>query len=173
MAVPPTPHRVSGPFGPGTPNPKESTKSWEESSRVVIFFFPYNPPPHPPYPDKPPARPTPKSLMSVPFGSVWLRFGSVWLRLAPFRVCFGSVSGPFRGVGWGRGGVGERGFCKGKEYHYSRATSPESPECAPQSPKTVSKDPKALSQNSREGGVAQMCRKLRACAKLPVFSSGA
>ena len=85
-------------------------------ARVVIFFFPYNPTP-PPYPDKPPARPTPKSLISVHFGSVWLRFGSVWLRLAPFRVCFGSVSGPFRGVGWGRGGVGERGFCKGKEYH--------------------------------------------------------
>ena len=32
----------------------------------------------------------------------------------------GSVSGPFRGVEWGRGrgGVGERGVCKGKEYHY-------------------------------------------------------
>ena len=41
----------------------------------------------------------------APFGSVWLRFGS--------------VSGPFRGVGWGRGEVGERGFCKGKEYHYT------------------------------------------------------
>ena len=84
---------------------------------VVIFFFPYNPP-HPPYPEgKPPTRPTPKSLISVHFGSVWLRFGSVWLRLAPFQVCFRSVSGPFRGVGWDRGGVGERGFCKGKEYH--------------------------------------------------------
>ena len=34
-----------------------------------------------------------------------------------FWVCFGSVSGPFRGVGWGRGEVGERGLCKGKEYH--------------------------------------------------------
>ena len=31
--------------------------------------------------------------------------------MGPFRVCFGSVSGPFWGVGWGRGGVGERGFC--------------------------------------------------------------
>ena len=55
-----------------------------------------------------------------------VHFGSVWLRLAPFRVCSGSVSGPFRvrfgGVGWGRGGVGERGFCKGKEYHYSNPT---------------------------------------------------
>ena len=54
------------------------------------------------------------------FGPFRLRLapcGSVWLRLAPFRVCFGSISGPFRGVGWGRGGVGERGFCKGKECH--------------------------------------------------------
>ena len=34
-----------------------------------------------------------------------------------FGSVLGSVSGPFRGVGWGRGGVGERGFCKGKEYH--------------------------------------------------------
>ena len=62
-------------------------------------------------------------MISVHFGSVWLRsgpFGSVWLD--PFRVCFGSVSGPFRRVGWGRGGVGERGFCKGKEYHYSGPT---------------------------------------------------
>ena len=57
-------------------------------------------------------------MISVHFGSVSVRFGSVGLRLAPFwpfRVCFGSVSGPFWGVGWGRGGVGERGFCKGKK----------------------------------------------------------
>ena len=40
-------------------------------------------------------------------GSVWLRFGSV---SGLFRVRFGSF-------GWGRVGVGERGFCKGKEYH--------------------------------------------------------
>ena len=86
-------------------------------SGVVIFFFPYNPPPPtptnpplqppPPYPDKHPARPTPKNLISVHFGSVWLRFGSVWLRLAPFRVCFGSVFGSvfgcWVGSGWGRG----------------------------------------------------------------------
>ena len=80
---------------------------------VVIFFFPYNlhPPPHP---DKPPRPSHPRGLdsgpfrlRSAPFGSVWLRFGSV---PGPFRVRFG-------GVGWGRGGVGERGFCKGKEYH--------------------------------------------------------
>ena len=61
-------------------------------------------------------------------GSDPVHFGSVWLRSAPFgsvsglfRVCFGSVSGLFRvrfgSVGWGRGGVRERGFCKGKEYH--------------------------------------------------------
>ena len=78
------------------------------SKRLVIFFFPYNPHP-PPIPTNPPGRPTREGLISVHFGSVWLRsapFGSVWLRLAPFRVCSGSVSGPFRGcwVGswWGR-----------------------------------------------------------------------
>ena len=64
-------------------------------SRLVIFLFPYSPPPHP---DKSPARPTPKSLISAHFGSVSVRFGS--------------VSGPL-------GGVGERRFCKGKEYHYN------------------------------------------------------
>ena len=76
------------------------------SPRLVIFFFPYNPPP--PYPDKPPARPTRKSLISVHFGSVWLRFssvGSVWLHfgsvLGPFRVRFGVLGGV--GVGSGRG----------------------------------------------------------------------
>ena len=74
------------------------------------FLFLLQPPPPPPHPDKPLGRPNPKSLISVDFGSVSVRFGSVWLRLAPFRVRFGSV-------GWGRGGVGERGFCKGKEYH--------------------------------------------------------
>ena len=41
---------------------------------------------------------------------------STLLSLAPFRVCFGPVLGPFRGVGWGQGGVGESGFFKGKEY---------------------------------------------------------
>ena len=76
---------------------------------VVIFFFPYNPHP-PPHPDSPPARPTPQSLISVHFGSVSVRFGSVWLR-------FGSVSGLFRVCFGVLGGVGERGFCKGKEYH--------------------------------------------------------
>ena len=60
--------------------------------KVVIFFFPYNPPP---YPDKPPARPTPKSLISVHFGSVWLRFGSV---SGLFRVRFGSLGGVREGL---------------------------------------------------------------------------
>ena len=79
-----------------------------------ILSFPLQPHP-PPYPDKPPGCPTPESLISV-------HFGSVWLCLAPFRVCFGSFSGPlkFRGVGWGRGGVRERGFRKGKEYSWER-----------------------------------------------------
>ena len=58
------------------------------------FLFPLQPPR--PFPNKPPTFP-------------------------PQRAWFRSVSGPFRsvsgeswGVGWGRGGVGERGFCKGK-----------------------------------------------------------
>ena len=41
-------------------------------------------------------------------------------RFRTLRVCFGSVSGCWVGSGWGRGGVGERGFCKGKECHYPR-----------------------------------------------------
>ena len=100
----------------------DTTFSWGflEAPKIVIFFFPYNPHPPPPIPTKPPGRPTREGLISVHFGSIWLRsglFGSVWLR-------FGSLSGPFRvrfgGVGWGRGGVGERGYCKGKEYHYQK-----------------------------------------------------
>ena len=75
-----------------------------ENHKLVIYFSLTTPPPQ--LADKPPGGPTRERLISVHFGSVWLRFGSVWLRLAPFRVCFGSVSGPFRGVGWGRGGVG-------------------------------------------------------------------
>ena len=101
----------------------------KRSTKVVIVFFSYNP--HLP-PSLPPGRPTPQSLISVHFGSISVRFGSFRVRLGPFRVCFWSVWGPFRGVGWGRGGgrgwgrggvgggVGERGFCKGKEYHYTK-----------------------------------------------------
>ena len=47
---------------------------------------------------------------------------SISIHFGPFRVRFGpirSASGESWGVGWGRGGVGERGFCKGKEYHQS------------------------------------------------------
>ena len=77
---------------------------WGCAKACSDFLFPLQP--HPPQPDKPPRCPTPEGLISVHFGSVWLRSGP-----------FGSVSGPFRGVGWGRGGVRERGFCKGKEYH--------------------------------------------------------
>ena len=69
----------------------------------VMFFFPYNP-------DKPPGRPTPKSLISVHFGSVSGPFGSVWVlfrvRFGSFRLFLGGV-----GVGSGRGA-----FCKGKEH---------------------------------------------------------
>ena len=86
---------------------------WPWLGYCCDFLFRLQPPP--PHPDKPPARPTRKSLISVHFGPFRLRFGPFrvrWLRLAPFRVCFGSVSGPFRvrfgalggvGVGWGRG----------------------------------------------------------------------
>ena len=63
--------------------------------KLVTFFFPLQPPP--------PARPTPESLISVHFGSVSAvsaQFGSV---SGPFRVHFGSVSGCWVGLGWGRG----------------------------------------------------------------------
>ena len=75
-------------------------------SWLVIFFFPYNPPPHPENP--PPARPTRGGLISVHFGSVWLRSGPFWLRLAPFRVCVGSVSGCWVGSGRGASSVREK-----------------------------------------------------------------
>ena len=107
-------------------------EAFKKESNLVILFFPYNP--HPSTSRQPPpGRSTREGLISVNFGSVWLRsapFGSVWLR-------FGSVPGPFRvrfgGVGWGRGGVGERGFCKGKEYHESNHNKIESREIDPES----------------------------------------
>ena len=104
-------------YGPSlsSSNRKTLEKCWKHS-KLVIFFFPYNPP-NPPTPTNPPPVPPRKAWFLGPFR---LRFGSIWLRLALFRLCFGSVSGPFQGVGWGRVGVGERGFCKGKEYHYSK-----------------------------------------------------
>ena len=73
-----------------------------ESVYSSDFLFPLQAQP-PPHPDKPPGCPTTKSLILVHCGSVSVHFGSVWLRLGPFRVSFGSVSGPFWGVGWGRG----------------------------------------------------------------------
>ena len=79
--------------------------TWEKSSD---FLFPLQP--HPPHPHKPPRPSHPKKL---DFGPFRVLFGSFRVRLAPF----GSVSGLFR-VRFGvLGGVGERGFCKGKEYH--------------------------------------------------------
>ena len=74
------------------------------------IFFPLQPT-HP-HTDEPPARPTPKTLISAPFR---LRFGPFRVRLAPFSsvwLLFGSVSGPLRvrfgvlggvGVGSGKG----------------------------------------------------------------------
>ena len=106
----------------GNPRRAPERRPWVQrqhltkNANLVIFFFPYNP--HPPPPRQtPPAVPPERARfrsVSAPFGSVSAPFR---LRLALFRLRFGSVSGPFRGVGWGRGGVGERGFCKGKEYH--------------------------------------------------------
>ena len=47
------------------------------------------------------------SINFGPFRPVSVQFG-------PFRA----ASGDSWGVGWGRGGVGERAFCKRQEYHY-------------------------------------------------------
>ena len=55
-----------------------------------------------PFHANPPAA-TREGLISVHFGSVWLRF---WAVLGPFRVRFGVLDG----VGVGRGGVAEGGF---------------------------------------------------------------
>ena len=79
--------------------------------RVVISFSLTTPTP-------PASRqiPRPSHPRELDFGPFRVHFGSFRLRLGPFRVCFGSVWGLF-GV---LGGVGERGFCKGKEYHYPR-----------------------------------------------------
>ena len=145
----PSPHKgqnTCGIFaGASTGAPTNQT---EIPKSLEFSFFSLQPPP-PPIPTNPPGRPTPEGLISVHFGSISVRFGSVWLCLAPFRVCFGSVSGPFRGAGWGRGGVGERDFCKGKEYHYpkvskrsSRASRPGVSKRAKKCPKGPVKEPK-------------------------------
>ena len=83
---------------------KISLPKWEErkktmtlakipSQRTSDFLFPLQPP-VPPWPCHP------RGLDFGPFRLRLALFGSV---LAPFRLCFGSVSGPFRGVGWGWG----------------------------------------------------------------------
>ena len=77
-------------------------------SCVATPGFAHNPQPHP-------SRQTP-----LDFGPFRVCFGPFRVRSGPFRVCFRSVSGPFRSVGWGRGGVGERGFWKGNDYHYPK-----------------------------------------------------
>ena len=73
------------------PAENDNTKVTLGLARLVIFFFPYNPP-------HPIPRQTPR-----PSHPEKLDFGPFRLCSAPFGVCFGSVSGPFRGVGWGRG----------------------------------------------------------------------
>ena len=55
------------------------------SDKLVIFFFLTTPTP----------PPWPSHRRELDFGPFRVRFG-------PFRVRLGSVSGPFRGVGWGR-----------------------------------------------------------------------
>ena len=77
---------------------------------VSDFLFPLQPPP--PLPRQTPRLSHPEKL---DFGPFRLRLAPFRLRLAPFRVCFRSFSGCWVGPGW----VGERGFCKGKEYHYT------------------------------------------------------
>ena len=97
--------------------------SWifETDSYNLLEFSDFPFPLQPPTPPPSQQTPRPSHPKKLDFGPFRLRFGpfrSVWVRLALFRVCFGSGSAPFRGVGWRRGGIGERGFCKGKEYHY-------------------------------------------------------
>ena len=67
-----------------------------EATRVVIFFFPYNP--HLPIPTNPPQPSHPRGLDFGPFRLRLAPFGSV---LGRFWVCFGSVSGVLGGVGVG------------------------------------------------------------------------
>ena len=72
----------------------ENAQSASVSSDIL---FPLQPPPLP-IPTNPPGRPTREGLISVHFGSVWLRsapFGSV---SGLFRIRFGSVSGVLGGV---------------------------------------------------------------------------
>ena len=70
------------------------------SDQPTDVLFPLQPPP-PPIPTNPPGHPTREGLTSVHFGSNWLRSGPFGSVLAPFRVRFGSVSGPLDGVGVG------------------------------------------------------------------------
>ena len=82
---------------------------WQTLNCQIVPVLPsYTPPPHP---DKPPLPSHPRGLDFGPFRLRLAPFGSVWLRLGAFRVRFGPISGVL-------GGVGERGFCKGKEFHY-------------------------------------------------------
>ena len=80
-----------GPLGPKAikvrKESKTESKTREKKIRLVIFFFPYNPPP-------PPSRQTPQPShpRELDFGPFRLRFGPFRVRLAPF----GSVSGLFQ-----------------------------------------------------------------------------
>ena len=65
-------------------------------SSLVIFFFPYNP-----HPKQAPDRPTRGGLISVHFGSIWLRSGPFGSVSGLFRVRFGVLGGV--GVGSWRG----------------------------------------------------------------------
>ena len=77
--------------------------------------------------------PTPPSWQTTTFPPqrAWKMSNSI--HFGPFRVRFGpfrATSGESWGVGWGRGGgVGERGFCQGKEYRYSVAMHFPAPKC--------------------------------------------
>ena len=101
--------RAPPPWRKTAPLKRPIKRSIPFSVKTSDFIFPYNPHPRPSR-QTPPGSPTPESLISVHFGSVWLRSGPFELRSAPFRVGFGSVSAV---LDWGRCGVG----CKGKEYH--------------------------------------------------------
>ena len=95
------PHNFQGRF---VDSWRTSHFAYHLSFWIVIFFFSLTTPP--PFSRQTPPVPHPReSLQNGQFGPFW----SVSVQFGPFRAS----SGESWGAGWGRGGVWERGFCKG------------------------------------------------------------